>query len=212
MAAARAAMSLAALAVTVAGLTGCGGGVQRAMQSAEAAASPSPASPSPASPSPAAIETFRSPRTHPAVAPPVRIRIPAARVDSGLQRLGRAPNGTIQVPRDPDVAGWYANGPRPGQLGPAVILGHVDSKRGPAVFFDVANLRPGSRIHIDRSDGSTADFRVTRLVRVPKDRFPSELVYAPSLEASLRLVTCGGTIDPRTGHYRDNVIVFAVAA
>jgi sortase (surface protein transpeptidase) len=146
------------------------------------------------------------------VAPPVRIRIPAAGVDSRLQRLGQEADGTIQVPEDPDVAGWYANGPRPGQRGPAVILGHVDSKAGPAVFFRLERVRRGDVVHVDRSDGTTVGFRVTRLLRVPKDRFPSEHVYAPSLDTSLRLVTCGGRFDHRTGSYRDNVIVFAVAA
>jgi hypothetical protein len=145
------------------------------------------------------------------VAPPVRIRIPAARVDSGLQRLGKEADGTIEVPKDPDVAGWYADGPRPGQRGPAVILGHVDSRTGPAVFFRLARVRPGNIVRIDRSDGTTADFRVTRLLRVPKNRFPTEHVYAPSLDTSLRLVTCGGRFDPKTRNYQDNVIVFAVA-
>jgi sortase (surface protein transpeptidase) len=156
-------------------------------------------------------EKFRSSRTHPAVAPPVRLRIPKVGVDSGLERLGTERDGTIEVPDDPDTAGWFAEGPRPGQRGPAVILGHVDSKAGPAVFIDLDKLRPGDRVHVDRSDGSTASFRVTRLVRVPKDRFPTELVYAPTLDATLRLVTCGGVFDYRSRNYRDNVIVLADA-
>jgi hypothetical protein len=159
-----------------------------------------------------ALDAFRSPRTYSSVAAPVRLRIPAARVDTALQRLGRAGDGGIQVPSRPGVAGWYAAGPRPGQSGPAVVLGHVDSKRGPAVFFRLAKLRPGAAVYVDRADGSTARFRVKRLAQVPKSRFPTDLVFAPTLEASLRLVTCGGSIDPATRHYRDNVIVFAASA
>lgn len=207
-------MCLAATAVRLAALlcvglvlSGCGG-VAEQREARAVAPEESPAKPQPPSP----VERFRSPRKPPTVAPPVRIRIPVARVDSGLQRLRKAPNGAIQVPSDPDVAGWYVEGPRPGQRGPAVILGHVDSRAGPAVFYKVPWLRRGDIIHIDRSDKTTANFRVTRVLRVPKSRFPSELVYAPTLDTSLRLVTCGGIFDRRTGSYRDNVIVFAAAA
>ncbi len=198
------ASQLAALALVLqAPLSGCAETSERSVV---------PAAATQASRTPAAVDSFRSTRTYQAVAPPVRIRIPAARVDSALERLDRAANGTIKVPRSPNTAGWYAKGPRPGQRGPAVILGHVDSATGPAVFFDLAEVRRGDAVHVERSDGSTADFRVTGLVRVAKNSFPTELVYAPTLEASLRLVTCGGTIDPKTGHYRDNVIVLAIAA
>jgi sortase (surface protein transpeptidase) len=158
------------------------------------------------------VGSFRSTRTYRQVALPVRLRIPAAEVDTGLQKLQRATNGTIKVPTRPGVAGWYAEGPRPGEPGPAVILGHVDSVSGPAVFYHLSEMRRGQRIHVDRADGTSIEFRVTRLTRVPKTRFPTDLVYAPSLAASLRLVTCGGVIDPATGHYRDNVIVFAAPA
>jgi hypothetical protein len=170
----------------------------------------SPAADRSASPDP--VDSFRSSRTYDAVAAPVRLRIPDARVDTGLQRLGLAAGGAIAVPSRPDVAGWYAQGPRPGQPGPAVILGHVDSETGPGVFYSVSRLRAGAVIHVDRADGSTARFRVTGVSRVPKSRFPTDVVYSPTLEASLRLVTCGGTVEPATGHYRDNVIVFAVPA
>jgi sortase (surface protein transpeptidase) len=156
-----------------------------------------------------AVVSFRSTRTYRAVAPPVQLRIPVADVDTALQRLGRAPDGTIKVPSHPDVAGWYAEGPRPGQPGPAVILGHVDSASGPAVFFHLADLQPGDAVYVDRADGSTAGFRVTGRSQIRKSRFPTDLVYGPTLEASLRLVTCAGSIDPATRHYRDNVIVFA---
>lgn len=151
-------------------------------------------------------------RTYPAVAEPVRLRIPALGVDSTLQRLDRLADGTIAVPGRPDRAGWYAQGPRPGQPGPAVVLGHVDSRTGPGVFFGLAGIRPGAMVHVDRADRSTVAFRVTEVSRVPKSRFPTDLVYAPTLEPTLRLVTCGGGFDESQRSYRDNVIVYATPA
>jgi len=155
---------------------------------------------------------YRSDRTFRAVALPVRVRIPAIGVRSTLARLGRAPDGTVEVPRRWEQAGWYTGGFRPGQPGPAVVLGHVDSRNGRAVFYDLRRLRPGATVLVDRADSTTARFRVTRVERYRKTRFPSDLVYFPTLEPSLRLVTCGGSFDPASGHYRDNVIVLATAA
>ncbi len=155
---------------------------------------------------------FRSPRTYPAVAEPMRLRIPAIGVNTSLERLGRAADGTVETPERWEMAGWYAQGPRPGQAGPAVLLGHVDSRSGPAVFYDLARLRPGDAVVVERADGTAARFRVTGRLQVAKSQFPSDLVYGASLQPSLRLVTCGGTFDTATGHYRDNVIVSAVPA
>jgi sortase (surface protein transpeptidase) len=159
-------------------------------------------------PQPAA-ESFRSVRTYQEVAPPVRLRIPAVGIDTPLQRLGRAADETIEVPADFGVAGWFVDGPRPGQAGPAVILGHVDSRRGPGVFYPLAGLRPGSDVQVDRADGSTVAFRVVDVQEVAKAAFPTQLVYGPTLQPSLRLVTCGGAFDRTAGSYRDNVIVSA---
>jgi sortase (surface protein transpeptidase) len=130
-------------------------------------------------------------------------------IDSSLQRLALQADGTVAVPDRTDVAGWYERGPRPGQPGPAVILGHVDSHTGPGIFINLRRVRTGTLVQIDRADGSTATFRVTRLSRVPKVSFPTDLVYAPTLDPTLRLVTCGGSFDPTRGSYRDNVIAFA---
>jgi Sortase domain len=162
-----------------------------------------------AQPTPPTAGTFRSVRSYTDVAEPVRVRIPAAGVDSGLVRLGRAPDGSIEVPGEFGVAGWYDEGPRPGEPGPAVILGHVDSRTGPAVFYRVGALPKGAQVLVDRADGSTVAFRVTGTQRVPKVAFPTDAVYAPTLEPSLRLVTCGGSFDATAGSYRDNVIVYA---
>jgi sortase (surface protein transpeptidase) len=140
----------------------------------------------------------------------VRLRIPAIGVDAPLERLGLEPDGTITAPHRWADAGWYQDGPRPGQPGPAVLLGHVDSRTGPAVFARLAALPAGAVVLVDRTDGTTVRFRVQGRLQVAKSRFPADLVYAPTLAPSLRLVTCGGTFDRGTGHYRDNVIVTAV--
>ncbi|MFI5895513.1 class F sortase [Actinoplanes sp. NPDC051513] len=157
-------------------------------------------------------ETFRSTRTYDTVAEPVRLRIPALGVDSKVQRLGLQRDGSIAVPARVDVAGWYEHGPRPGQAGPAVILGHVDSHNGPGIFIDLYRTKPGTTVQVDRADGSVATFRITRIARVPKVQFPTDLVYAPTLDPTLRLVTCGGSFDRARGSYRDNVIAFAEPA
>ena len=90
-----------------------------------------------------------------------------------------------------------------------MILGHVDSRSGPGVFFPLAGLAPGTEVQVDRADGSTVAFRVTSVLQVPKSGFPTESVYGPTLQSSLRLVTCGGSFDQAAGSYRDNVIVSA---
>jgi len=204
-------------------LAACGGGASAGPGKSSSAAATKPSStasvsasgagPSSgsSSPSPSSPPAYRAPRDYAAVAAPVRLRIPAIGVRTSLERLGRAGDGTVQVPRRWERAGWYTEGFRPGQPGPAVILGHVDSKSGPAVFFKLRNLRPGASVLVDRADGTTARFRVTGVERYRKTRFPSDLVYFPTLEPSLRLVTCGGTFDSTSGHYRDNVIALATA-
>jgi hypothetical protein len=174
-----------------------------------AALVPPVAVPAPGPVAPPAAEPFRSVRTYQEVALPVRLRIPGTRIDTPLQRLGRASDGTVEVPGDYGTAGWFADGPRPGQAGPAVILGHVDSRQGPGVFYPLAGLPRGTEILVDRADGSTAAFRVTDVLEVPKAGFPTELVYGPTLQPSLRLVTCGGPFDRAAGSYRNNVIVSA---
>jgi sortase (surface protein transpeptidase) len=160
-----------------------------------------------ARPNPA--DSFTSARTYPVVALPIRLRIPALHVNSRMIRLGVQKDGTVQVPARFDVAGWYDGGPRPGQNGPAVILGHVDSKSGPGIFIDLRHVRIGTRVWVDRADGTSVEFKITKLSRVPKVQFPTDLVYAPSLDPTLRLVTCGGSFDSTRGSYRDNVIAFA---
>jgi sortase (surface protein transpeptidase) len=155
------------------------------------------------------VPPFRSVRTYAQVADPVRVRIPTIGVSSSLVRLGRAPDQTIEVPASYQTAGWFAEGPRPGEPGPAVILGHVDSKAGPGVFFELQRLIPGAEVLVDRADGSTVGFRVRSTLRVLKTAFPTDQVYGPTLQPALRLVTCGGGFDRERDSYLDNVIVDA---
>jgi hypothetical protein len=140
---------------------------------------------------------------------PVRVRLPSVGIASGLERLGLDDDGSIQTPQDWQRAGWYRGGPRPGEIGAAVILGHVDSKTGPAVFYRLRRLRPGDEILVGRADGSVAVFTVDRLEQHRKTRFPTDDVYFPTPEPTLRLVTCGGAFDQQTGSYTDNLVVFA---
>jgi sortase (surface protein transpeptidase) len=192
-------VALAASSVTVvAGSQAAAGARLGIPAAATAAADPAPPT-----------DGVHSVRSYDAVAEPVRLRIPAAGVDTPLVRLHRAADGSVEVPTDFGVAGWYAEGPRPGQAGPAVILGHVDSRAGPAVFFRLKDLPPGAEVVVDRADGSTVAFRVRSTLRVPKLEFPTDAVYGPTLEPSLRLVTCGGRFDRAARSYRDNVIVSA---
>ena len=179
----------------------------RAVPAAEApSAAPST---SPGAGTLAAVRRFRSARPDPVVPPPTGIEIPSIGVASRLQRLGRHADGAIETPGRWQVAGWYARGLRPGQPGPAVIVGHVDSRRGPAVFSRLWELRRGDTIEVTRGDGSVVTFVVDRLERHAKTRFPTDDVYLPTLEPTLRLVTCDGVFDRLTGHYRDNLVVFA---
>jgi Sortase domain len=156
-----------------------------------------------------AVRGFESVRNYRGTPVPVRLEIPRIGVSTRLQRLGRASDGTVEVPSEWGVAGWYAEGTRPGDPGSAVILGHVDSKSGPAVFYRLRELRPGDQVEVERAGGSRVRFTVERVERFDKQRFPTDDVYYPTLTPRLRLVTCGGAFDPATGHYRDNVIAFA---
>jgi sortase (surface protein transpeptidase) len=158
------------------------------------------------------LSTYRSTRTHSETALPVRLRIPAVDVDTRLVQLGLAPDKSIEVPEVPEelsVAGWWKGGPRPGQVGPAVIMGHV-SRSTPAVFSRLHTLQRGDEILVGRADGTTARFVVTRQGKYKKTAFPSDRVYYPTLKPELRLVTCGGL--DGAGNYTENLVVFAVLA
>jgi hypothetical protein len=195
-------------AVALAGLlvAGCGG----PGHSPAAAPSPRGGPAAAAKPRlPPGVAGFRSVRSYDRPARPVRLSIPAIAVSTPLVPLGRLPDGSLEVPHDWDTAGWYKRGPRPGQPGPAVILGHVDSRAGPAVFFRLRELRPRNIVRVSLADGRILVFRVQRVERYPKDKFPAEAVYFPTLNRELRLITCGGEFDYASRNYRDNIVVYA---
>jgi hypothetical protein len=140
------------------------------------------------------------------------VRLPSLGVGSALVDLDVGADGVLVPPADPDVAGWYRRGAVPGEQGPTVIAGHVDSRTGPAVFFRLDELAPGDPVEVSRSDGTSFDYRVVSVESHPKDAFPTALVYGPAPGSVLRLVTCGGEFDPGRRHYRDNIVVTAVPA
>jgi sortase (surface protein transpeptidase) len=143
---------------------------------------------------------------------PTRLAIPALEIDTAVERLGLNSNNTIEVPSDPNQVGWYTNGPAPGEQGPAVILGHLDSVTGPAIFYRLSTLRPGSQVLVTRQDGSSAKFVVQRVASFPVDSFPTDQVYGLTTDPELRLITCGGQYSFAQRRYLQNTVVFAVLA
>ncbi len=182
-----------------------------------AATEPSPAPPSPrttptpsSSPVPfAAGDATFADRPAPEGVDPERIRIPAIGVDASVDDMGLTDDGGIEVPEVFADAGWWTYSPRPGRIGASAILGHVDSKTGPAVFFRLTDLRPGDEIHVDGADGQTVTFAVRAVEQHPKSSFPSEKVFSATPTPTLRLITCGGAFDSNAGHHLDNIVVFA---
>jgi sortase (surface protein transpeptidase) len=145
------------------------------------------------------------------VARPVSLTIPLIGVQTQLMTLGLAADGTMQVPplSSASVAGWFTGSPRPGAVGSAIIVGHIDSEGAPAVFYRLDELRPGDDVYVKRADGTTAKFRVTSRQTYLKDHFPTQTVYGPTPDAELRLITCGGAFDAATRHYLSNIVVYA---
>ena len=177
---------------------------------ADTSASAPPTTPSPTT---AAVPASMPPPVP--VAEPVSVSIPAIDVRSDLLRLGLNADHTLEVPplAADSKAGWYTGSPRPGQAGPAVILGHVDSAEyGPGVFFDLGALQPGNRVEVARADGTVAAFSVDRVVSYPKSDFATLDVYGNTPGPELRLITCGGEFDAAQRSYEDNIVVFASLA
>ncbi|WP_442805972.1 class F sortase [Streptomyces sp. NBC_01341] len=186
-----------------------------------AAGIPVPTGPEPARPGVAASDAprtvpGRSPFAAPPAVPPlppvtpVRLRIPSLRVDAPMMKLGLDAAGALKPPPDnnPVLTGWYAGGTVPGAVGTAVTTGHVDTRLGPGVFQQLGLLRTGATVEIIREDLSTAVFTVYAVETYDKKNFPDEKVYGPSARPELRVITCGGDYDRKSG-YQDNVVVFA---
>jgi Sortase domain len=146
------------------------------------------------------------------VARPVLLTIPLIGVSTQLVTLGLTSSGALEVPSSTSVAGWYTGSARPGAIGSAIIVGHIDSVRGPGVFFRLSELRAGDMVYVSRSDGTLVEFRVNSVRTYLKERFPTEAVYGPTPDAELRLITCGGAFDSATGHYLSNTVVYATEA
>ncbi|RJL22485.1 class F sortase [Bailinhaonella thermotolerans] len=142
---------------------------------------------------------------------PVSVKIAKIGVGAPVDPVGINANGIIEAPpiENPNLIGWYKHGPTPGEKGPAIILGHVDTYTGPAVFAELATLKKGDRIEVSRADGSVAVFAVERVEHVSKKRFPTASVYGNLDHAGLRLITCGGTFDREARSYTENAIVYA---
>ena len=139
---------------------------------------------------------------------PVSIRIPAMGVSVSLSQLGLNADKSPQVPTKFQEPGWYKLGPAPGQMGSAVILGHVDDKNGPAVFFKLGSLKAGDKVDVSLADGAVVHFAVTTVETYAKAQFPSQKVYGSHGISGLQLVTCGGKFDAATGHYLSNVVAY----
>jgi hypothetical protein len=161
---------------------------------------------------PAATALTGSAARRPTRSEPVSIDIPAIKVHTRLIDLGLSKNGTIDVPplSKAKLAGWYDRGPGPGQPGAAAILGHVDAAGiGPAVFYNLGNLRPGAKVYVHLRDGQTVVFETYSVALYSKTKFPTAKVFGYTSWPTLRLITCGGLFDQQSGHYLGNVVAFA---
>jgi Sortase domain len=136
---------------------------------------------------------------------PILLVVPAANISVALDHLRINPQGHIDVSSDTESAGWWR---KKQKRSPLVIAGHLDSKTGPAVFYHVQDLRFGDQIFLSFDDGSNASYTVRQVERVDKDKFPSQRIYN-SGSGEVRLVTCGGKFNRHTGHYEDNIVVYA---
>ncbi|WP_257032261.1 class F sortase [Streptomyces sp. 1331.2] len=178
-----------------------------------------PAATAPAVPGPAAAASPPAAAAAPGVpaapalkrAKPTRLRIPQIAVDAPFTELGLNPAGQLEAPPpdDKNLVGWYRDGATPGERGSAVVAGHVDTTKGPAVFLLLSLLLPGNKVEVSRADGTVAVFSVDSVETFAKDAFPDQKVYGKTPDAQLRLITCGGTYDKKRRDYLDNVVVFA---
>jgi sortase (surface protein transpeptidase) len=140
---------------------------------------------------------------------PVALRIPALGVSVPLTyTLGLNADRTIEVPSSNHGPGWFRLGPAPGQIGSAVILGHVDSRRGPEAFYHLRSLKAGNQVNVTLADGRVAHFVVTRVRSYLKTQFPTQQVYVSHGFSALQLVTCGGQFNQASGHYLSNTVVY----
>lgn len=169
------------------------------------------AGPAASRPAPTSTTTSTTPVAHAILdrSAPTTLSIPAIGVSVTVSALGLNADGTVQVPTDFQQPGWYKLGPSPGQVGSAVILGHVDSYRGPAVFFQLRSLKAGDPVDVTLADGVTAHFVVSTVAMYPKVQFPAQQVYGSHGDSELQLVTCGGVFDSHSGGYLSNIVAYS---
>jgi sortase (surface protein transpeptidase) len=161
-------------------------------------------------PSEAGKDPEEAKKRTPTWAEPGRITVPSIGVQARVSALGLTEDGELEVPEDPWLVGWWRGGSRPGEEGPAVLVGHRDSRTGPAVFYRVGDLVSGDEIVVDDMNGRTATFIVTRTEQVDREAFPTDRVYGKTESPELRILSCGpGSYDEETREYEENVIVYA---
>lgn len=166
------------------------------------------------------VQTFAAAPPKPAPVPvkpkglsrsePTNLRVSSVGINVDLISVGQKADGSMEVPPlfEP-VAGWYKFSPTPGEIGPSVIAGHVDTHKGPSVFWRLREVKSGDVIEITRADGQTVKFKVEALKQFDQANFPTEEVYGNIKHAGLRLITCGGTFNKQTGRYTENTVVYA---
>lgn len=217
-------LTIAAVVLVVIGIRGQDHAATPPASAAHTAAEgdlPAPTKKGTATPKPgSATRTGTAPEATPSVvgkvldrSKPTWLTIPAIDIKrSHLAAYGTDAQGAVDVPPATGgvPAGWYTGSPTPGQLGPSVIVGHTDAaKDGRSIFFRLGELRPGDKIQVTRADDTVATFRVDSLEHYPKAKFPTETVYGNINHAGLRLISCIGKFDKATGHYLDNIVVYA---
>ncbi|MDG9724104.1 MULTISPECIES: class F sortase [unclassified Streptomyces] len=145
-----------------------------------------------------------------AYAVPDRVSVPAIQVDAPIMPVGLDAEGWVDAPppEDPNLAGWFTGAVSPGEKGTAVVVGHVDNKQGPAVFYGLGALKRGNKVEVHRQDGKTAVFEIYGIEVFEKDDFPGDRVYASKGGPELRVITCGGGFSKQNG-YEGNVVAFA---
>lgn len=182
------------------------------LSSPQVALSQQSSSPSSTSSSSTTPRSSSSTNSAASVSVPATVDISSIGASSRLLQLGLDADGKIAVPTNAQVkqAAWFTGSPRPGQVGPAVIEGHVDGAGGVrGVFFRLADVKKGDSVQIGQANGTKLTFDVYDVARYPKDNFPAAVVYGNTTGPELRVITCGGSIDPATGRYRDNTVLFA---
>lgn len=146
-----------------------------------------------------------------AASAPTRVTVPSISAESSLVPTGLQENGSLEVPpvSEPMQASWFDQSPTPGEVGPSIVLGHVNGGGQPGIFVNLKDVVAGAQVFIDRADGQRAVFEVSRVDTIPKDSFPTDAVYNDTANPQLRLITCGGDYDRSARSYLSNVIVYA---